>query len=1144
MRAASLEVRPVVPADQYVRLNERERATRAPLDASVERLLERRAKRWRGFHDDVFAPRFNRSPYARLREGAPAPPKLLPESQRPRTPNGLPIRTVRVAFIRIDFLTDREGDQSTGDGHFDLSGPDTLIPPVDRPPRNKTFFNAHLEALSRYYDAQSYGLIHVEGDVWPRERDRAYSVSDMADFGPWTFSQDIYPAAVHMFRTFTLAADSQSIVIGDRIPWADYDRIVFIHAGSDLQSDVQQNSPRDIPSFTIGVDDTDAVIFPDSTNRTRPIDRASFIPETGSQDGYYGAINGVIAHECGHLMFGFVDVYDVNSGLPVVGFWSLMDYGNGVGSIVKMPNGEEIFATGFLPPSLDPWQRFRFMLNDQLLVPEMAYGDTTPIHDVERNPDVWRVTLSSDEYLMLENRWQAPTDSVVVDQDDTSRVVLGPKKPDRFEYDALLPGSGILVWHVDESVFPFESSFPIDTSFRVNPDFGLNSNPARRGLSIIEADALADLGDTGSPFLLGARTDPWFRTNNPTLSDTTKPNLIPHIGTKPHTRLDFLDDPDSVMQVAAFRVWQLPGWPLFVDIPPGGPQLLAVDADGSGNRQLEVCWAGGADTVFALGPDRNGDGAPDVIRVPNPDSAAIFVVHADGTGIRGPADAVLARLDARPREVMAAWPLGESIGGGQPPDGPSVFAASTYPPGRKVWLIDGSPGNLGAVRPNWPPALPAGVTTPPVIANATVYVGCDDGRVYAIGLDGTVLGATDPPLGGEISGRLAVCTDAPSVVPASGARTGGGGLGATRIAAGSRAGDVAIFSLDFHPLPGWPRTIAGPGFAPEFLWIDFGGAHDVQQDCRRGALSLVVHQADWLWAFCAQSGEPLPGWGRDVGDTLVVGLGAGDPDGDGFPEVLTQSIHSEVTFWNVSGYPSPGWPRKSTREEFPARYDDDGNLIVDRRLTESPPVAADVDGDGLTDILAMNASGIVAALTASKKTPPGWPLATGLGTVGAPVAADLDRDGTLEVIAPDRFGVLYGYSATVPPNPRRAIEWLMVGGDPGRTASLQLDPSLYAAAPEAAPGPLVSGSLMAYPNPARRSPVSFAFRLSEPAEVEFRILDTSGHEVAAFERRGRQADNLEIWNPGSLPAGLYMARLRFRGAGTDRTEVLPIGVLR
>jgi hypothetical protein len=79
---------------------------------------------------------------------------------------------------------------------------------------------------------------------------------------------------------------------------------------------------------------------------------------------------------------------------------------------------------------------------------------------------------------------------------------------------------------------------------------------------------------------------------------------------------------------------------------------------------------------------------------------------------------------------------------------------------------------------------------------------------------------------------------------------------------------------------------------------------------------------------------------------------------------------------------------------------------------------------------------------------------------------------------------------------------------------------------------------------ARRQPVSFAFELTEPAQVDFRILDTSGHEVASFSRSGLQADNLVTWDPGRLPAGLYLAQLRFRGSRGDRRETMQVGVLR
>ena len=367
------------------------------------------------------------------------------------------------------------------------------------------------------------------------------------------------------------------------------------------------------------------------------------------------------------------------------------------------------------------------------------------------------------------------------------------------------------------------------------------------------------------------------------------------------------------------------------------------------------------------------------------------------------------------------------------------------------------------------------------------------------------------------------------------------------IAAGGADGDVSVFWDGPVPVPGgvpggWPRHLAGAGFAPDFLWIDFDGngrPAGRAPACEAGLPALIVHHADRLWAFCP-SGAPLAGWGRSYGDTLVAGLGAGDPDGDGYAEVLVETRRGEVSFINQDGSPTPGWPRPASREVF---------------RTDSPPLSLDVDGDAIPEVLALDGSGALAALSGDGRVPAGWPLATGIGVVGAPVAADLDRDGHLEVVAPDRsvpdserfdlngrFGSLYAFTLPALPPAPAAITWPMAGGDPGRSAALT-----GARGPSpgpASPGPLIAGSLRAFPNPARRRPVSFAYKLSEPADVDFTILDPSGHEVASFTRSGRRADNLEVWDPGRVPAGLYVARLRFRGAAGTHSETVTLGLLR
>jgi M6 family metalloprotease-like protein len=1013
-------------------------------------------------------------------------------------PTPTEVDTIRLAVLRIDFLSDRGGSASTGDGRFNLDPSDTLTNPVDRPPHNRDFYVAHSEALSRYYHAQSYGRIRLEVEVWPPQQDSAYHLTDMADLGPWTFGSGIFRAAVKMMRDCFFAADSQSIAMGQRVPWNRYDRFMVIHAGSDLQSDLRQDSKEDIPSFTMFVDDTDRVIFPDSSNRERPIDRVAFIPETINQDDAYGAINGVIAHENGHNLFGLGDIYDINTALPVCGYWTLMDSGNLLGAQVPTSQGI-LYAVGLLPPSIDPFQR-NFLLDQGLLdyrTPGAADTAAFELKGSQRHNDFVKIDLSSDEYVVLENRWLAPADAVRIDQDPATRVILGPREPDRYEYDALLPGGGILAWHVDESVIPFT------TSLRVNPDYGFNSG-RRLGLQILEADGLDDLGDLGSPYLLASPLDPWQASVAPVLSDDTQPSLVPNQGTRPHQRVEFLDDTSDTMRVRVTRTWQAKGWPVSANFPPAGPDLLAADLDRDGRP--EVLWAGG-DTLnndpsaFGLGVTR--------------DSAAIFAVRFDGLGLGGADTLDFAHLPRRPRPHLAVLPATSTRDG-------IVFATT-----ERLGLGDALGGNLyavsrsGAPVPGFPPQLIAAATTPPVVVNDeagdwAVLVGCEDGRVRLVGASGVVKATSQALFAGPASGRLAWW---PQFV--AGSFSG-------QVAVGGRDGQVVVLALPgLNEVARWTALPGATAFAPDFLWARLGGAGPSSASpCGDSSPQLVVHDGDRVWAYCLEGAGPLPGWGSPLGDTLVTGLAAGDPDGDGFPEVVVQSRGSRLGFLNLTGRPSPGWSRPGTNEGFE---------------TSSPPLLLDLDLDGRPEIVALNGSGVIAALDGRGRTPTGWPLATGSGAKGPAVAADLDADGTLEVVAPDRFGRLYAYSV---PGRLDAVSspWRMVGGDPQRSCALSPTSTTSPAAPS--PGPLVRGSFKAFPNPARRSPVQFAYQLTEEATVEFRILDSSGHEVTRFTRSGRRSDNLETWDPTGVPAGLYVARVRFSGPGGSHTESVPVGVLR
>src|SRR5215510_9845310 len=85
-----------------------------------------------------------------------------------------------------------------------------------------------------------------------------------------------------------------------------------------------------------------------------------------------------------------------------------------------------------------------------------------------------------------------------------------------WEYDAALPGHGILVWHVDEAVI-----FDLGIT---DQGWAVNGDPGRRGLSLLEADGIPDLGDWRSFYWQGSPYDPYYAGSSDSLTPTSFPD--------------------------------------------------------------------------------------------------------------------------------------------------------------------------------------------------------------------------------------------------------------------------------------------------------------------------------------------------------------------------------------------------------------------------------------------------------------------------------------------------------------------------------------------------------------------------------------------------------------------------------------------
>jgi M6 family metalloprotease-like protein len=1033
--------------------------------------------------------------------------------------------TVRVLGLKVEFDTDRLGSQTTTpDGRFDLRNGKALGILIDPPPHDRNFFLSHLDAMARYWHKQSYGNLVVQYDVYPRADSAAYRLGDTGDYGPWTLGPASYQSAQQFFRDAVTAADQ-----ADSIPFGSFDVVVVFHAGSDFQADVLGNSQRDIPTFQIGLLDSVPV-----NGGAVGIHGGMVMPESETQDGYYGALNGTMSHEFGHTQ-GLPDLYDINTFFPAVGVWSNMDSGYLLGTTIRDVNGAEVAASGVLPVSLDPWCK-QVLWPDGVQTIDPGPSLTTSLRSAQLSNRILRVPLGSDEYLLVENRQfdLNGDNSLYLDRDSTSGVILGPGAPigdptdslGAQEYDFLLPGQGILIWHIDETVI----CLPITDSTYVcganpNPDFGVNSNPGRRGVRLLEADGIADIGDPYSVYFFGSTFDPYFVGNHTRLNDNTNPSARTNDGGQSHIDLTVTSVPAVDMTLTIQSEWRLSGWPV--------------------SAQHEL--TGNAPTYGSFLHDGRRSVATSA-------DSLIFAWMADGTPYyTARADGQWAEL---PVKIRGAILFADSL-----------FRSNPLAPTHGAAIVaTGMDGGVYAFRPaprgaatsiplfGWPPVLdPASpgvvAVTPPVLAPKTtapsgpVLVGASDGRIFAITPSESVSVA---PLVAAISDTLLV-GGAPVVSEVSsnlavGRFTGAGGY---RIAYALRNGMIRVEDPAIKD-PGrfhaqW--TAGTPGFAPTLLGLDLDRAADKNYE-----LIVADPQASLIHCYDL-GGRELSGWPVGVAAGISGPVSPGDLDGDGYAEILAVDAYGNAHRWNRNGVELPGWP-----VPLAARY---GAGAVGG---QSSPLVADVDGDGTPEAVFQLDNGILVAIEADGRASAGWPISVPGAADDTPLllslnGADLPPSPAgpawLHLVAGGGFdGSLGGYQLAAHADsalfsgdgvsPR--TPWPGYAGN--RRRSYVLDDT-FLAGPTMTESALASNSVYCYPNPARGNEIGIAFTLgADVSEVIIRVLDPTGKEVLRAMPPPNPAQNVAKLGLQKLASGVYIVRVEARRGGSTDVAFQKFAVVR
>lgn len=382
--------------------------------------------------------------------------------------------TVKVLFLKVDFLADTDltttGDGTWADSAYANSG-------------NSDFWvNKSATDFINYYKEVSFGLLVLEVDVFPSllsAPGTAYRLSKpMASYGneSGTALGDLISESITKANTDTPSID-----------FSQYQAILIVHAGPGEETDTASNTSNDLWSLYWSQSTT--IVTADG----KSFSEAVIMPQTGTQDA--GTVDplGIYVHEFGHWL-GLPDLYYTASLPPNVwdgvGKWSLMGDGIYLGS-----------PPGSSPAHLDAWcKKFLGWVTPQTISTDLVAVSLPPINDLALTPaqanqrmlKLQASTTTPSQYFLLENRQQTG-------------------------FDSGLPGSGLLVWLIDEAV--------INGNMANNT---VNNNPLRPGVKLIEADGNNDLMSYGGDY--GGTGDPFPYTINQSFTPYTKPASTPNLG--------------------------------------------------------------------------------------------------------------------------------------------------------------------------------------------------------------------------------------------------------------------------------------------------------------------------------------------------------------------------------------------------------------------------------------------------------------------------------------------------------------------------------------------------------------------------------------------------------------------------------------
>ena len=521
---------------------------------------------------------------------------------------------IRVAFQEDDFAS------TTGNGKFllETDGIDCDTYTLDPPPHDRGYFESQLLAVHSYFDAVSYGKfgINLEGShVYPAGVNESYTLSQPMNYYNSYNEYDIQEKRLtELFRDALTEAHSM-----DQINFSSYDLVVVFHAGigQDFSLPFLDPTPEDIPSTYVdqamiqdhlgvssipfnGSEIEHGILLPESQNHLLFDIAESMFSGVSEPCEYQYGLTGTFALMIGFSV-GLPPLWNIETGESGIGIFGLMDQGSN--------NGR-----GIAPSPPTPWTRMYAGWESP------TYADFgTSIKLASRNENqLVHISINESEYFLIENRDNTVRDGISL---DSIRYLMGENSGDNEyppyievlqdsagleknengvvisvpNYDIGLPASGLLIWHIDETI--------IHSGLN---DYSVNSNLTRLGVDLEEADGAQDIGYP-SIFMFNDPTagyfgDVWFKGNSqyelanpgmegmlPEFGPFTHPSTEANDGSTTFIRIGDISRASDTMSFTVSNSYVLDGY------PDSSLHLVTVaDIDGDGHNDI----LGGKDSLF------------------------------------------------------------------------------------------------------------------------------------------------------------------------------------------------------------------------------------------------------------------------------------------------------------------------------------------------------------------------------------------------------------------------------------------------------------------------------------------------------------------------------------------------------------------